>query len=83
MMRIIVGTITGIFMALYFMYFLYPLLSTEHTLFTNPLLINTTDSTVITSYNLGQGFYTVLPWIPILVGSFVLINYSLKREGYE
>ena len=82
-MRVVVSLITGIFMALYFMYFLYPLLATEHTNFSNPLLINTTDSTVVTSYNLGQGFYTILPWIPILVGGFVLINYSLKREGYD
>ena len=83
MMRLVVALLTGIFMSLYFMFFVYPLLSTEHTLFTNPLLINTTDTTVITSYNLGQGFYTALPWIPILVGGFVLINYSLKRDAGE
>ena len=80
MMRVVVGLITGLLMSLYFMYFVYPLLSSEHTMFNNPLLINTTDSTVVTSYNLGQGFYTVLPFVPILVGAFVLINYSLKRE---
>ena len=72
--------ITGILMSIYFMFFVFPLLSTEHTLFSNPLLINTTDSTVVTSYNLGQGFYTVLPFIPILVGGFILFNYALKRE---
>ena len=81
MMRVVVGLITGLFMCLYFMYFAFPLMSTEHTMFTNPLLINTTDATVVTSYNLGQGFYNVLPFIPILVGAFVIINYSLKRDG--
>jgi len=80
MMRIVIGLILGVAMALYFMYFMYPLLSAEHTYFSNPLLVNVTDPVVITSYNLGQGFYTVLPWIPIFVGGFVLINYSLKRE---
>lgn len=83
MMRVVVGLLTGILMALYFMYFAFPLLSSEHTAFSNPLLINTTDSTVVTSYNLGQGFYTVLPWIPLLVGGFVVINYSLKRDSGE
>ena len=82
-MRVIVGLITGILMALYFMYFVFPLLSSEHTAFSNPLLINSSDPTVVTSYNLGQGFYTALPWIPLLVGGFVVINYSLKREGYD
>jgi len=81
MMRVIVGLLTGILMALYFMYFVFPLLSTEHTAFSNPLLINTTDPVVVTSYNLGQGFYTALPWIPMLVGGFVVINYSLKRDA--
>ena len=80
MMRLIVSFIIAVFMALYFLYFVYPLLSTEHTLFNNPLLVNTTDATVVTSYNLGQGFYTVMPFIPLLVGAFVIINYSLKRE---
>jgi len=79
-MRMVVALITGILMSIYFMFFVFPLLSTEHTLFSNPLLINTTDSTVVTSYNLGQGFYTVLPFIPILVGGFILFNYALKRE---
>ena len=70
-------------MSLYFMYFVFPLLSTQHTAFNNPLLINTTDATVVTSYNLGQGFYTALPFIPLLVGGFVIINYSLLREGSD
>lgn len=80
MMRLVVGLITGLLMSLYFMYFAYPLMSSEHTMFNNPLLINTTDSTVVTSFNLGQGFYTVLPFIPVFVGAFVIINYSLKRD---
>lgn len=80
MMRMVVSLIIGVFMALYFMFFAFPLLSSEHTMFNNPLLVNTTDATVVTSYNLGQGFYTVMPFIPLLVGAFVIINYSLKRE---
>lgn len=80
MMRLVVSLIVGILMSLYFMYFVYPLLSSEHTMFNNPLLINTTDATVVTSYNLGQGFYTVLPFIPIIVGGFVILNFSLKRD---
>lgn len=79
-MRIVVATITGVLMALYFMYFVIPLLSTEHSNFMNPLLINSTDPTVVTSFNLGQGFYQIMPAIPLLVGAFVIINYALKRD---
>ena len=75
------GLITGIILALYMMYWMIPLLSSEHTNFNNPLLINSTDPTVVTSFALGQGFYMVLPLIPILAGVFILINYSLKREA--
>ncbi len=81
MMRVLVASITGIFIALYMMYFAIPLLSTEHTMMTNPLLINATDPTVVTSFNLGQGFYTVMPMIPILVAGFLVISYALKSEG--
>jgi hypothetical protein len=73
-----VGMLTGILMALYMMYFIIPLLSTEHTNFN--MVVNATDPTIVTSYNLGQGFYTIIPLIPIFVGVFVLINYSLKRS---
>lgn len=84
MMRQIVGAITGIFLALYFMFFVIPLMSTEHTLFSaSPYLVNTTDTVTSTSYNLGQGFYTFLPMIPIGVAAFVLINYALKRDASD
>lgn len=81
MMRVVVASITGIFLALYLMYFAIPLLSTEHTLTNVPLLINSTDPTVVTSFNLGQGFYTAMPIIPILVAGFIIISYALKSEG--
>ncbi len=82
-MRTIVACLTGIFMALYFMYFLFPMLTSEHTYFTNAYLVNATDPTVVTSYNLGQGFYTAIPFIPILVGGFVIISTALKRDAGE
>lgn len=68
-------------MALYFMYFVFPLLSTSHTNFN--ILVNATDPTIVTSYALGSGFYTIIPLIPILVGAFVIINFSLKRDAGE
>lgn len=79
MMRIVVGAITGILMALYFMYFMYPLLNTTHANFS--ILVNATDPTIASSYTLGSGFYQVIPLIPLLVGGFVIINYALKRDA--
>lgn len=81
MMREVVGAITGVFIALYMMYFFIPLLSTEHTQFNQ--VVNVTDPTVITSYNLGGGYYQVIPLIPIIVAVFILINVALKREAGE
>lgn len=75
------GTLTGIFMALYFMYFVYPLLNTTHANFS--ILVNSTDPTIATSYTLGSGFYQVIPLIPLLVGAFVIINVALKRDTGE
>lgn len=78
MMRIIVGGITGIFMALYVMYFMYPLLSVTHTNFNN--LVNASDPTIATSYTLGVGFYNIIPLLPLLAAGFVFVNYALKRD---
>lgn len=81
MMRVVVGLITGIFMSLYFMYMFIPMLSSSHTNF-QPLL-NATDPTIAASFNLGAGFYTAGPFIPLLVGSFIIISVALKRGADE
>ena len=81
MMRTVVAVITGIFMSLYFMYFMYPALSTTHTNF--GLLVNSTDPTIATSYTLGSGFYQVIPLLPLLGGAFILISVALKRDAGE
>ncbi len=83
MMRAIVGGISGIFVAIYMMFFAIPLISTEHTSFANPLLINSTDPTVVTSFNLGSGFYLVLPLVPVLIVVFAWISIALKRDMGE
>ena len=82
-MRIVVSAITGIFIALYMMFFVIPLISVEHTNFANPLLINSTDPTVVTSFALGNGFYQAMPLIPIFIAIFVIISVALKRDAGE
>jgi len=81
MMKMVVSTLMGIILCLYLFYFFYPLLQTEKA--ASDLLFNTTDPVIVTSYALGTGFYAALPFIPILVGLFVLFAYSLKRSLYE
>lgn len=78
MMREVVGTITGIFIGLYFMYFYYPMLYTTHSNFS--ILVNSTDPTIATSYTMGSGLYQAIPLIPFLVGGFVIISVALKRD---
>ena len=83
MMRLIVSLITGILMALYFMYFAFPLLSSEHTNFSNPLLINSTDPTVVTSFALGNGFYQFMPLTPVFIVIFIWVSIALRRDPGE
>ena len=80
-MREIVGVITGLFMALYIMYFMYPLLNSTHTNFN--ILVNSTDPVIAQSYTLGSGFYQIIPLLPLLGGAFILINVALKRDPGE
>ena len=83
MMRIVVSSLAGIFIALYFMFIAIPLISINRTNFMNPLLINSTDPTVVTSFNLGNGFYQVMPFVPILIACFIIISVALKRDVGE
>lgn len=82
-MRAITGGLSGIFVAIYMMYFAIPLISAEHTNFANPLLINSTDPTVVTSFNLGSGFYQVMPLVPVLIVVFIWISIALRRDSGE
>ena len=83
MMRAITGGISGIFVSLYLFLFAIPLISSEHTSFANPLLINSTDPTVVTSFALGNGFYQAMPLIPVFIVIFIWISIALKRDPGE
>ena len=80
-MREIAATLSGIFMVLYIMYFFIPMLSSTHTTFSS--LVNSSDPVIANSYNLGQGFYTVGPLVPIFVSAFIIISAALKRGPDE
>ena len=78
MMKMVVGLIVGIIMVLYFFYLVYPLFYNESN--SLQIIVNMTDHVVVSSTNLGTGFYNVLPAVPVLAGIFLIINYSLKRD---
>ena len=78
MMRSVVSIITGVFMALYFMYEMYPLLTTTHSNFS--ILVNSTDPVIAQSYTFGQGFYTAIPLLTLLGVAFLIISVALKRD---
>lgn len=79
MMRLVVALITGVLITLYFMFFMYPLMYSTHQNFAN--MVNTSDTVIVSSYNLGSGIYTALPFIPILVGVFIIFSVALRRDA--
>lgn len=81
MMRAVVGFIIGIFMALYAMFFMYPMLNSTHTNFNN--LVNASDPVIATSYTMGTGIYNIIGLLPFLVGAFVLFSIAIKRDNGE
>lgn len=81
MMREVVALIAGIVMAAYLLFFAIPLLTTEKSAMN--AFLNTTDSTISLSQNLGQGFYSALPLIPVFVGVFLIISYALRHDPLE
>lgn len=81
MMKLVVATVTGIILCLGFMYFMFPLLITEHT--ATSTIFNSTDPTIAQSFAFGSGFYQVIPFLPILAGLFIIFAYALRRSIYE
>lgn len=80
-MREVVALVGGIVMAAYILFFALPLLQTEKTAMGS--LLNATDPTIALSNQLGQGFYSALPLIPVLVGVILIIAYALRRDQLE
>ena len=76
MMREVVGTITGILLALYLSYWFIPMVYQSHINFAN--VFNATDPVISQSYTLGLGFYQIALLVPIFVGAFVIISVALK-----
>lgn len=81
MMKLVVATVTGIILCISFMYFMFPLLTTEHSAALQ--MFNSTDPTIAFSYQVGGGFYNVIPFLPILAGLFIIFAYALRRSQYE
>lgn len=81
MMKMVISTLMGIILALSLIYYFSPLLETERT--AGNLIFNATDPTIITSYAYGTGFLLAMPFIPIMVGLFILFAYALKRSLYD
>jgi len=80
-MKMVIGTLMGIILTLYMMYYFYPLLNIGHIQMAS--FFNATDPTISLSYIMGDGILTSLPFIPILVGLFILFAYSLKKSVFE
>lgn len=80
-MREVVSLIGGIVIALYSLFFIVPMLSATKA--GEAPLFNSTDPTISLSQNLGSGIYTIIWFIPIIVGSFLLISFALRRDIYE
>lgn len=80
-MREVVAMIAGIVLAGYILFFALPMLTNEKSAMSS--MLNATDPTISLSQNLGQGFYTALPLVPILVAVFLIIAYALRRDPLE
>lgn len=42
-------------------------------------LFNQTDPTIALSNNIGSGFYLAIWFVPVIIGAFLLISYSLRN----
>lgn len=80
-MREVIGVIGGITIAEFALYFFLPALTLTKA--GESALLNSTDPTIALSQNLGGGFYSVLPFIPIIVGVFLIISFALRRDILE
>lgn len=80
-MREVIGAIMAAVSGLFLLWFLLPMLTTIYNQV--KLTVDQNDPTISTLLQLGDGVYSILGLIVIIVVGYLIIAYATRREPYD
>lgn len=80
-MREVIGAIMAAVSGLFLLWFLLPMLTTIYNQV--KLTVDQNDPTISTLLQLGDGVYSILGLIVVIVVGYLIIAYATRREPYD
>lgn len=82
MMRAVIGAIMSAVMGLFLLWFILPMLTTAYES-VKQSLPNPTDPNIVQLWALGDGVYSMLGLIVIVVVGYLIFAYATQREPFD
>ena len=81
MMREVIGAIMSCTMGLFLLWFILPMLNITYTL--TKQQVNSTDPTIQQLFNIGDGVYSIMPFVVLIVVAYLIFAYATRREPFD
>lgn len=81
MIRAVVGAIAATFMGVFLLWFMFPLLNTAKEAVAAQ--VDTADPTNATLIAIGDGVYSALPFVGLLVTGYLIFAYATKNVPFD
>lgn len=81
MMREVVGAISAAFTGTILLWFMLPMLATQYSFVVQT--VNATDPIIAPMLQLGNGVYTILPYIVFVVTGYLIFAYATRIEPFD
>ena len=81
MMREVIGAIMSCVMGLFLLWFILPMLNVTYT--QTKATVNATDPTMQALFSIGDGIYSIMPFVIFIVVGYLIFAYATRREPFD
>ena len=81
MMREVIGAIMSCVMGLFLLWFILPMLNLSYA--TTKSIVNGTDPTMQALFAIGDGMYSIMPFVIFIVVGYLIFAYATRREPFD
>lgn len=80
-MREVIGAIMSCVMGLFLLWFILPMLNVTYT--QTKATVNATDPTMQALFSIGDGVYSIMPFVIFIVVGYLIFAYATRREPFD
>jgi len=81
MMREVIGAIMACVMGLYLLWFILPMLNLTYA--NTKSIVNASDPTMQALFQIGDGVYSIMPFVVFIVIGYLIFAYATRREPFD